>query len=303
MSSSATATGYSSEAYARSLGHLGDVVALPASGGWLLAAVVPGHDERDGRGPYPLFSCADWSPLADDLASLEDLVSVTMVVDPLAPLTRQHLERVFDVVRPYKTHHVIDCGLGPPRPSQHHLRKLRAVASDVRTEVVGSPPAHADDWVRLYRDLVRRRAITGFADLPDGSLRAQLDVPGCVAVRAVRHDRCLSMALWYRHGEVAHLHLAATDDEGYGTGAAYAVMAASIEHLASEVQVLDLGGVAGVADDPQHGLARFKRGWCNSTTVAHLCGAVLDRPAFDRLNDDRGQTDDTYFPPYRAVTA
>ena len=54
---SETATGYLSEAYARSLDHLGDVVPLPASGGWVLATDVPGHDERDGRGPYPLFLC------------------------------------------------------------------------------------------------------------------------------------------------------------------------------------------------------------------------------------------------------
>ena len=302
MSGSAAATGYRSEAYARSLEHLGDVVALPASGGWLLTADVPGSDARDGRGPYPLFSCGEWRRLADDLASLEDLVSVTMVVDPLAGMTRQDLERVFDLVRPYKTHHVVDVRPRPPRPSPHHLRKLRAVASDVRTEVLRSPASHADDWLRLYGDLVRRRAVTGFADLPDGSLRAQLEVPGCLAVRAVRSDRCLSMALWYRHGEVAHLHLAATDDEGYGTGAAYAVMAASLEHLASEVRMVDLGGVSGDEDDPQHGLARFKRGWGNRTTVAHLCGAVLDRRAFDRLTADQGPTGITYFPPYRAAT-
>ena len=264
---------------------------------------MPGHDERDGRGPYPLFSCAEWDPLADDLASLEGMVSVTMVIDPLAPMTRQHLERVFDVVRPYKTHHVIDFRLGPTRPSRHHLRELRAVPSDVRAEIVPFPSSHADDWVRLYGDLVRRHAVTGFADLPAGSLRAQLDVPGCVAVRAVRRDRCLSMALWYRNGEDAHLHLAASDEEGYGTGAAYAVMAASIEHLASEVQVADLGGVAGNADDPQDGLARFKRGWANGTAIAHLCGAVLDHRAFDRLTGGRGSTGSTYFPPYRAATA
>lgn len=303
MSTDTNATGYRSEAYVRSLGHLGDVVALPASGGWLLASEIPGEVDRDGRGPYPLFSCSEWHALGDDLASLEELVSVTMVVDPLAPLTRQQLGRVFDVVRPYKTHHVIDVVGGPPRPSQHHARKLRAVDSEVRAEVVGSPSSHADDWVRLYRDLVRRRAVTGFADLPDGSLRAQLEVPGCIAVRAIRRDRCLSMALWYRHGDVAHLHLQATDDEGYATGAAYAVMAASTEHLASEVQVVDLGGVAGDQDDPQHGLARFKRGWSTGTAMAHLCGAVLDRRAFGRLTAGRGASGDTYFPPYRAVSA
>ena len=303
MSGAATATGYRSEAYARSLGHLGDVVSLSTSGAWLLVSKIPGQVERDGRGPYPLFSCAKWGALADDLASLDDLVSVTMVVDPLAPLTRQQLERVFEVVRPYKTHHVIHVADGAPRPSQHHRRKLRAVASEVRAEVVRSPMSHADDWVRLYRDLVRRRAITGFADLPDDSLRAQLEVPGCIAVRAVRRDRCLSMALWYLHGDAAHLHLAATDDEGYATGAAYAVMAASTDHLASLVRVVDLGGVAGDDDDPQQGLARFKRGWSNDQAVAHLCGSVLDRAAFDRLSEARGLTGSTYFPPYRAVSA
>lgn len=299
----AGATGYLSEAYVRSLGHLGTARALPASGGWLLVVDVPGHAARDGRGPYPLFLCDRWDELAAELSSLDGLVSVTVVVDPLAPLSPQALEDIFDVVRPFKTHHVVDLTDGPPPPSRHHRRKLRTVASDVRTEVLDDPLARADDWVRLYRNLVARRAVSGLADLPDPSLRAQLRVPGCTAVGAVRQGRCISMALWYRHGEAAHLHLAATDDEGYETGAAYAVMSASMDHLASQVQLVDLGGVAGDVDDPGHGLARFKKGWATGTATAHLCGSVLDEGVFERLTADRAATGTTYFPPYRADLA
>jgi len=111
------------------------------------------------------------------------------------------------------------------------------------------------------------------------------------------------MALWYGHGDAVHLHLAASDAEGYETGAAYAVMAASVEHLVPAAQVLDLGGVAGVVDDPTSGLARFKRGWATGTAAAHLCGKVIDREAFDRLSKGYEPTVTSYFPPYRAVPA
>ncbi len=299
---SETATGYLSEEYVRSLDHLGDVVPLPASGGWVLATGVPGHDERDGRGPYPLFLCAHWDELADDLSALEGLVSVTMVVDPLAPVTPSDLMGTFDLVLPFKAHHLVDLTGGPPRPTRHHEREVRAANREVHVEITGGPAASGDDWVRLYRDLVGRRAVTGVADLPECSLRAQLEVPGCIAVRALRRGRCVSMALWYRHGDTAHLHLAASDAEGYETGAAYAVMAASVEHLARVAQVLDLGGVAGDVDDPSSGLARFKGGWATRTAKAHLCGKVTDREAFDRLTKRCVPPVTGYFPPYRAVS-
>lgn len=302
MTAPAAATGYRSEAYARSLHHLGHVRPLSGAGGWLLVSGVPGVLAHDGRAPYPLFLCADWEALASDLASLEGLVSVTMVVDALAPLSRQQLDEVFDVVRPFKTHHVVDVSNGALTPSRHHARKLRAVGHDVEVKVLDDPTMAADDWVRLYRDLVHRHDVTGFADLPEHSLRDQLAVPGCIAVRATCEDRCVSMALWYRHDDAAHFHLGASDHEGYATGAAYAVMAASLEHLASTpVQVVDLGGVAGAVDDPANGLARFKGGWASDTATAHLCGAILDPDTFYALRTKHAPQGTTYFPPYRAV--
>ena len=301
--SAAEATGYRSRSYVDSLRHLGEPRPLVACGGWLLTSLVPGSTARDGRAPYPLFLCDRWGGLPHDLESLEDLVSATMVVDPLAPVSPADLSTTFDVVRPFKTHYLHDTGGGSAALPRHHVRKLRTASRRLSVEVLADPASRCADWVRLYGNLVARHAITGFADMPERSLRAQLTVPGCEAVIALSDDRCVSMAVWYRHGDAAHLHLAASDDVGYASGAAYAVMAASLEHLGPAVRVVDLGGVAGEVDDLSNGLARFKAGWSTRTSVAHLCGAVLDRERFDDLSATQQASGARYFPPYRALPA
>ena len=47
-------------------------------------ARIPGIDRTDAIGPYPIFSCTDWSALDEDLSRLEgDPVSIVLVADPL----------------------------------------------------------------------------------------------------------------------------------------------------------------------------------------------------------------------------
>ena len=50
-------------------------------------------------------------------------------------------------------------------------------------------------------------------------------------------------------------------------------------------------------DDPDDGLAQFKRGFANAETVAYLCGAVLDHGRYAELV--AGQPETAYFPAYR----
>src|SRR4029453_17582750 len=98
------ATGYASAEYAHALAGIGRPRRLPNCGGWLLELPIPGSPARDGAGCYPLFACAHWPGLEDDLAALTgELVSVVMVTDPFGGLAHEDLARSFpDLLVPFK---------------------------------------------------------------------------------------------------------------------------------------------------------------------------------------------------------
>ena len=103
------------------------------------------------------------------------------------------------------------------------------------------------------------------------------------------------MTLWFEHAGVVYNHLTASNAAGYANGANFALYAAAIDHFAGAA-VMNLGGGAGFEDDPDDGLAAFKRGFANAETRALLCGAVLDAERYAALRAGR-QT--AFFPAYR----
>lgn len=105
------------------------------------------------------------------------------------------------------------------------------------------------------------------------------------------------MSIWLSDGTVAHNHLGASSEAGYAVGASYALYAAAVETL-EECRVLDFGGAPGLADDPDHGLARFKRGFANAEGATWLSGFVLDREGYAAALRDSGADSATgFFPP------
>ena len=105
----ASESGYASVLYARSLAAFGEPRELTESGGWILERGIPGGGYRDGFGPYPLFTCRDWSGLSADFVRLGDrLVTVTVVADPFGPASETDLFRWFDVVIRMKSRFVVD---------------------------------------------------------------------------------------------------------------------------------------------------------------------------------------------------
>src|SRR5262249_23826555 len=96
--------GYLHPAYAASFLDWGQPLLLPRSGGWLLARSVPGTEDRDAIGCYPIFACPKWEALEADIASLEDgLVAVSLVTDPFGDFDPAMLRRAFpDWCIPFK---------------------------------------------------------------------------------------------------------------------------------------------------------------------------------------------------------
>jgi hypothetical protein len=292
--------GYADAAYVASLGDFGTPVRLPRSSGWLLERPIPGTHRTDAMGPYPIFSCTDWSALDEDLSRLEGgPVSVVLVADPLGTTDHRRLRKTFpDQVVAFKRHLIRDLGVPAVLPA-HHRRRLRRAARSVDVEVCEEPLRHLDEWVELYSCLAARHAITGLTAFSRESFHRQLQVPGMSVVRAERAGMTVGMALWLSRGDDAYYHLGASSPAGYEVGASYALFAAAFDHLRERgVRQVDLGGTAG----PEHredGLHRFKSGWANADRPAYLCGRVLDPAAYAALLPAAG-TATTWFPGYRS---
>ncbi len=295
---------YAHARYAQSLADFGSPRRLPACDGWVLERTIPGPGgRRDATGCYPLFRCADWGGLPDDLAALrqDGIVSLVLVADPLGGAPPGGFATHFpDLARPWKTHYLVDLRGDPAAlGSVHHRRNARRVLHHVTVEACGDPPAHLDIWCALYDELIRRHEIRGTARFSRDAFAAQLALPGAVLLRAVTADGAtVGMQLWLTAGEVAWHHLSGYAPAGYHWGgASYALMQAALVHLADRgVRLVDLGAGAGLASDPQDGLTAFKAGWSNGTRPTWLCGVVLDRGAYAALTAGRAGD---YFPLYR----
>jgi len=294
-------TGYAHFLYASSLTEFGSPRLLPHCEGWILERDIPGSTDRDGMGCYPLFACRNWSGLKADLAELEnDLVSVVMVTDPFGGFDLGKLSMWFNHgVVPFKEHSVVD--LSQPleqRISSHHRRNTRKALKVFDVELV-SGAEYLDHWQRLYQCLVERHGLEGIQAFSPRAFAQQLETPGLVAFRAVRGQHTAGMLLWYVAGDIGYYHLGAFDDIGYRDGAAFALFWTALEYFAPRLRWLSLGAAAGLQDNAQDGLARFKRGWSTGSRTAYLCKHVCDSARYASLSR-KCRANEAYFPVYRS---
>lgn len=291
---------YATEAYARSLPHVGEPVQVPEWDAWVIARTLPGGG-RDGVGPYPLAILPRSADIGAGLARLRrlGLVSLTLVLDTVHRPDTAELARHFEVVRPFKTHFL-------RRPAQpfaydaYHAYKVRRARRRVETRSFALAD-HLAEWAALYGVLARRKGLAGVHDFPPAHAQELGGLPGVEAVGAWMDGELVSAHLWVRAGDQVHSHLGATSEAGYRAGAAYAVYDESIRRFA-DAAAINLGGSAGTGDDAADGLTRFKRGFANDTAAAWLCGAVLDPRRYAALCSERGVDPATaaFFPAYRA---
>jgi hypothetical protein len=267
---------------------------------WSCAVVTQSvaDDARDAAGPYPrtpLRADAELEAGLDALARL-GLVSVVLVADPLAAPPAERLGRAFSVCRPFKTHFLVDHARGQATPTKHHRYEIRRANGRCEVVLVRLADRMAD-WSGLYEGLKQRHQVTGPAAFSAAYFQALAAEPLYETFAAIVQGRVVAMSIWFQHDGVAVNHLGASSQAGYALGASYALYAAALDHYAGAA-VLDLGGAAGFGDDPNDGLARFKRGFSNAEAGAYLCGAVLDTARYAALNQDRPPT--AFFPAYRA---
>ena len=296
-------SGYAHPSYAESLSESGTPFELRRCGGWVLKRKIPGYQDYDAMGCYPLFSCQDWSQLSADLEDIaSELVSLSAVPDPFGTYSDADLKRSFrDIVRPFKQHFIVD--LSHPideTVSSHHRHYARKALRKIVAEECEKPSRFINDWADLYAILVRRHRIQGLLAFSRFSFSRQLQVPGIVMFRAVERQATVGMTLWYIQGDVGYWHLSAFSARGYQIRASYALMWHSIEHLATrnKLRWLDLGAGAGLTSR-EDDLSRFKQGWSTGTRTAFFCGRIFDHARYEEITKTRSIFDTDYFPAYR----
>jgi hypothetical protein len=298
MSTAPTSTGYLHPGYACSLAEFGTPRELPESCGWILERPIPGTEYCDAMGCYPLFACQNWRELGADLDSLgTQYISLSMVLDPFGDFKLTHLNEVFDIVRPYKEHLIVN--LRSPSISAHHRYYAKRSLRKVDVEVCSSPAEFADEWIALYSHLIARHNLRGIHAFSPASFLQQLRVPGMVAFKATHNGTVVAGQLWYLHKGVGYSHLTAANQLGYNLRASYALYYTAIEWFAERIDWLDLGAGAGLKTNGDDGLTEFKKGWANDTRPAYFCGRVFNRRKYLALTEDVDFNLEGYFPAYR----
>ncbi len=286
---------YAAPLYAEALAHVGRAVRVEAWDSFVIARLLPAGGGEDATGAYPMAVFGPDADLEAGLAALADagLVSLVLVPDPFASPPPDQLAAAFELCRPFKTHYLVETARGVAF-SKHHRDRVRRGQRRCRVERVALAD-HLDVWEELYAGLVDRRAIRGAADFTPAYFARLAEAPELVALAAFVEDAPAGMTLWFEHAGIAYNHLTASNATGYANGANFALYGAAIDHFA-DAAVMNLGGGAGFEDDPEDGLAAFKRGFANAETKALLCGAALDASRYSALAAGR-QT--AFFPAYR----
>ena len=296
--------GYAHHDYAISLKEFGEPRKLPNCGGWILVRAISGTPYKDAMGCYPLFSCRNWERLHEDLEQVgPDLVSLSLVTDPLSGVDPAYLNRCFDFVKPFKTHYIID--LIRPLESfigKVHRKNARKTLELMDVEICMEPAEYLDEWIKLYENLISKHNMKGINAFSPECFKIQLAMPGMVMFLARREREIIGATLVLKQEKAAYFHLSAFTSEGYKIRASYGThWAALVYGLEKGIRYFNLGGTAGIKEDPKDGLGEFKRGWSNEYRTAYFCGRIFDHDKFKLLCQLYTISDVEYFPPYRSA--
>lgn len=298
----ASPCGYNHPLYALSLKEFGEPHELPHCGGWILERAIPGTTYGDGMGCYPLFVCRDWSRLHEDLKEMESvLVSLALVTDPFGAFDQAYLAKYFQIVKPFKRHLIADLTQNPEYfVNKRHRYYARRSLRDVQVEFCDEPLRYADEWIKLYDNLVRRHGITGLRTFSKDSFLAQMQTPGIILVVGKLAGEVISGCMVMIHDEVAYYHLGASSDLGYRHRASFGMFWMILKYLNERaIRYFDLGAAAGIEENAQDGLARFKMGWSNDKRIAYFCGRIFDDERYAKIVRANSIAATDYFPAYR----
>lgn len=272
---------------------------LPHSQRWILQRAIGNTPYNDLLACYPRFPLASLPALEKDLANLtnQQWVTLTLVSDAILIADITLLPSLFDLARPFKQHYLHS----PDKPiafSKHHRYEIKQALQHCTIREINFAD-YLEPWCALYQRLVTRHQVTGLLNFNHHYFQQLAAMKNLITRGAFdRHHRLIGMHLWFQDNAHLYSHLAANNEAGYESGAAYAIYNSIIQEFGS-THTIDFGSAAGHANDPQNGLTRFKKGFANHSAWSYLCGKILNKEHYRLLTGtDCIKPDVPYFPPY-----
>ncbi|MEM4380264.1 MAG: GNAT family N-acetyltransferase [Thermoplasmatales archaeon] len=250
---------------------------------------------------YPFLPIKSLNGLIEDLKNVHGAYQCFYgVLSPWIQIVEEKEIAEFELFFQYKDHFFTDLNqeLWSTLPNTH---KRLIKKSEKKVSVnLAYPNNVLDDWVQLYKNLIRRHQITGLTAFSDQTLRSFLLIPGAFVYAAYLDNQICGIAIFYPHDHLVYYHLAAYSDQGYQVSASYAIFWKAIRDFKQlGFRALHLGGVPGVYAS-ESGLQRFKKGWATGCVRSFFCGKVLNKEQFELTRQMSGSASVTdYFPPYR----
>lgn len=293
---------YVTQRYATLVAGQGDTVCeIPEWHSWVLRRPIEMRGAvvgEDAASCYPVVVLDDNVDLSAGLDRLRalGLISVILVADPILRPDDAALAGSFDLCYPFKTHYLHDRSAGAAQYSKHHRYELRRAHAEVRLIELTD---HLEAWISLYGELVGRRGIPEAAAFSAEIFQGLSEIDGLVTFGAFVGADLVACHMWVRAGDRVHSHLSASNEAGRSCGASYLLYDVAIQYF-DDAETIDFGGSAGIADDPDSGLARFKRGFSNASKPAFLCGKILNADRYQEICARHCASGSSYFPAYRA---
>lgn len=236
-------TGYQSQQYAQAFTEYR--IVKP----WFLSPLLA-ITEQDLINCYPL-SCItsddigypNSTQLEFDFQELQECYQAKSIILNLDPLTPRHLQSTLENLcssfLPFETHYIVDL------TKQYHcshsswdwVHKFAESGHDVQLRLLypHNVIEYAQSFYSLYKNLIKKRQITGLASFSEQSIIRQFQVPGLVVFEVNDKDTGIPMAIrtFYIMGENVYFHLAAQNYKCISTapGASHALMYASIMYF------------------------------------------------------------------------
>jgi len=296
-------TGYLHKNYANSFECYGKPRLLESCGGYIIERAIEGTKYHDGAGIYPMFDCQDWDNLQHDMNNINDkLISLSLVANPFGKYEHNNLQNLFtDCFFPYKTHYVIDFKKQFFKAvSKNHKRNAKKAVSNLEISKVNDPGKIGSEWVMLYDELIRRHKIKHIAKFSSDSLIQQLTIPGASIFQAKLKDEIVGIIVFFVNDEIVYYHLAAYSEKGYEKCASFGIFWLALEYFSKQgFRLMNLGGGAGICEDSEDGLIRFKRGWATDTRTAYFCGKIFNKSIYKELAEKNNRIHQDFFPAYR----
>ncbi len=291
---------YASQQYAEAFSPNYKPIGLSQSQTWILQRAIDNTDYVDAIGCYPRCVLAANVDLSKDFIMLQNqqIVSLTLINDIFFHPDLNYLQTNFDVCKPFKTHYLHDYQQSFTL-TKHHRYEVKRAHQDCHVKII-TLSDYIDHWQQLYQELIKRHEIRGIQTFSPQYFHAVSQFPQLITTAAFdQQDNIIAMHLWFEYEGYVYSHLAAANAQGYRLRAAYAIYDFVIKHFANK-KCIDFGSGAGLSDDPNDGLARFKRGFANTTKTNYLCGKILMPDRYEQLSKHQDQQISTnYFPAYR----